>query len=181
MSKITETKKSILDLLWVNETPVDYKKVAEKLGLQPRAVSMHLLGLLKEGYVAKNKEGGYCITSSGKEALGFLKADEKFARKVLGKTAKEKAFHFYKGIGQPTGVVSDNLNDFSEKLKTLDVKTIEFHTERGDFETWISSLGDTELAKRLKIIRGTKLTGEALRKKVIETVNSRCNELAKAK
>jgi hypothetical protein len=63
----------------------------------------------------------------------------------------------------------------------MDLKTVEFHAERGDFETWVSSLGDAELAKRLKIIRGTKLTGEALRKKVFETVKSRCNELANAK
>jgi len=177
MGKMTETKTSILELLWVNETPVHYKQVAEKLGLKPRAVSMHLLGLLKEGFVAKNNEGEYTLTSSGREALGFPKTDEKLARKVLGKTSKEKGFHFYKGIGQPTGIISDSLNDFCEKLKTLDVKAVEFHTERGDFEMWVSSLGDTELAKRLKVIRGTKLTGEALRKKIHETVKFRCNEL----
>jgi DNA-binding MarR family transcriptional regulator len=179
MGKMNETKASILELLWANETPVHYKQIIEKLGLKPRAANMHLMGLLKDGYVTKSSGGEYTLTSSGREAIRFPKTDEKLAQKVLGKTSKEKAFHFYKGIGMPTGILSDNLNDFCEKLKTVDVKVVEFHSNRGDFEAWISSLGDIELAKRLKVIRVTKLTGEALRKKIYETVKSRCDELSK--
>jgi DNA-binding MarR family transcriptional regulator len=181
MGKMTETKAKILELLWVNESPVYYKRVAEELGLKPRAANMHLMGLLKGGYVIKSKGNEYSLTSSGKEAIGLPKTDEKLAKKVLGKTSKEKAFHFYKGISQPTGILADSLDDFCEKLKMLDVKIVEFHTERGDFEAWVSSLGDVELAKRLKVIRGTKLTGEALRKKIHGTIKSRCNELLSMK
>jgi predicted transcriptional regulator len=181
MRKMTETKASILELLWADETPVHYKQVAEKSGLKSRSANMHLMWLLKEGYVTRSNSGKYSITSSGREAIGFPRTDEKLAQKVLGKTSREKAFHFYKGIGQPTGVISDSLNDFCEKLGTMDAKIVEFHTERGDFEAWISSLGDIELARRLKVIRETKLTSEALRKKIHETVKSRCNELLSMK
>jgi len=181
MEKISETKANILELMWVNEAPLNSKQIAAKMGLKQRAANMHLTGLVKEGYVTKSNSGEYTLTASGREAIGFPKTDEKLAQKVLSKTSKEKAFHFYKGIGQPTGVMSDSLNDFCEKLKTLDVKIVEFHTERGDFEAWVSSLGDTELAKRLKVIRGTKLTGEALRKKTYESVKTRCNELLNIK
>jgi DNA-binding MarR family transcriptional regulator len=177
MGKMTETKASILELLWANETPVHCKQVAEKLGLKSRAANMHLMWLLKEGYVTRSNGGEYSVTFSGREAIGFPKTDEKLAQKVLGKTSREKAFHFYKGLGQPTGVVSDNLNDFCEKLETMDAKIVGFHAERGDFEAWVSSLGDIELAKRLNVIREAKLTGEALCKKIHETVKSRCNEL----
>lgn len=174
---LNEVKTRILELLWFNENPVHYKQVAEKLNLKPRAVNMHLMGLVKDGYVTKSNAGRYAITSYGREILGFPKIDETLARKVLSKTSKEKAFHFYKTINMPLEISSDNLNDFCEKLKTLDLETIEFHTNRGDFEAWISYLGDIELARRLKLIREENLTGEALRKKIYEAVKFRCDEL----
>ncbi|MBS7614318.1 hypothetical protein KEJ18_01075 [Candidatus Bathyarchaeota archaeon] len=181
MEKMSETKVDILELLWVNDGPLNSKQIVDKLGLKPRAANMHLMGLVKNGFIAKNVDNEYTITPSGRVALGFPATDEKLARKILSKTLKEKAFYFYKGIGQPTGITADSLNDFCEKLKTLDTKIIEFHTERGDFEAWVSSLGDLELAKRLKVIRGTNLSGELLRKKTYESVKSRCEELSKAK
>ncbi|MBS7656645.1 MAG: DUF5752 family protein [Candidatus Bathyarchaeia archaeon] len=181
MEKMSETKADILELLWVNDAPLNFKQITEKLGLKPRAANMHLLGLMKAGFIAKNANNEYTITPSGRVALGFPSTDEKLARKILSKTAKEKAFYFYKGIGQPTDIEADSLNDFCEKLRTLDTKIIEFHTERGDFEAWVSSLGDIELAKRLKVIRGSNLSGELLRKKTYDAVKSRCDELSKAK
>ncbi len=181
MVKMTETKVKILELMQVNENPVHYKQIIEKLGLKPRATNMHIRWLLKDGYITKVQFHEYTLTSSGREAIGFPKTDEKLAKKVLGKTSREKAFHFYKGIDQPTGVTSDSLTDFCEKLMTVDAIIVEFHTKRGDFETWIASLGDIELARKLKVIRETKLTGEALHKKIYETVKSRCNELLNAK
>ena len=180
MVKMNENKVKILELMWGDENHIHYKQIIEKLGLKPRATNMHLRGLLKGGYITKVQFHEYILTSLGREVIGFPKTDEKLAKKVLGKTSREKAFHFYKGIDQPTGVTSDSLTDFCEKLKTVDAKIVEFHTERGDFETWVASIGDIELAKKLKVIREKKLTGEALHKKIYETVKSRCNELLNA-
>jgi len=181
MGKINKTKEKILEFLWKVERSAGHREIAEKLGLKIRSVNMHLLGLTKLGYTSRSKNGAYKITTSGKEAIGLPKVDAKTAKKILSKTPPEKAFHFYKEIGQPLGVFSDSLTDFHEKLKTIDVKSILFHTSRGDFERWVSSLGDVELAKRLRTIRETGLAGEALRRKLCEAVRSRCDELLKKK
>lgn len=149
------------------------------MGLKGRSANMHLLGLIRLGYVLKSEDGYYTITESGREAIGFPKVDQNFAEKVLSKTPPQKAFHFYNGIDQPTGISSNNLVDFCEKIKTIDMKPIEFHMARGDFELWVHSLGDIELAKRLRLIRGENLTGDALRKRLHETLRSRCDELLK--
>lgn len=149
------------------------------MGLKGRSANMHLLGLIRLGYVLKSEDGYYTITESGREAIGFPKVDQNFAEKVLSKTPPQKAFHFYNGIDQPTGISSNNLVDFCEKIKTIDMKPIEFHMARGDFELWVHSLGDIELAKRLRLIRGENLTGDALRKRLHETLRSRCDDLLK--
>ena len=140
---------------------------------------MHLLGLLKLGYISKSKDGHYTITNLGKEAIGFPKINKGFAEKVLSETTLEKAFHFYSEIGKPLGVSSNSLVDFCEKIKTIDIISVEFHMNRGDFEIWIHSLGDIELAKKLRLIRKSGLTGEPLRDKLYKTLRARCDELLK--
>jgi DNA-binding transcriptional ArsR family regulator len=177
MSKTGEPKARILELLWLNNSPMTAKAISEKLGLKSRSVNMHLLGLLKQGQVSKSKDGKYAVAESGKVAIGLPKTDEKLAKKVLAKHPPQKAFHFYRGIDQPTGISSDCLEDLSEKLKTLQVESVEFHASRGDFGIWAASLGDVELAKRLQVIREAKLTGENLRKELYKAVKSRCDEL----
>lgn len=177
MSKISKSKARILELLWVNNSPMSAKVIAEKLGLKSRSVNMHLLNLLKQGQLSKSKDEKYTISEAGKVAIGFPKTNEKLAKKVLAKYPPQKSFHFYRGINQPMGISSDCLVDFSEKIKTLQLNSVEFHVSRGDFGMWVASLGDVELAKRLQIIRETGLTGENLRKELYKAVKSRCDEL----
>jgi len=165
--------------MWEADKPTTLKEVSEKIGLRARSANMHLLGLAKMGHVSKSKEGYYIVTSSGTEAIGFPKISKTFAEKVLSKTSTERAFHFFRGIDQPTGIVSDSLVDLCERIKTLDVEPIEFHMSRGDFENWISSLGDVELARRLRMIREKNLTGQTLRERIYETLRSRCDRLLK--
>jgi len=176
---MTTTKEDILQLLWKTENPASIKDVSEKLGLKARSANMHLLRLVQSGLVSKTKDGYYTITDSGKEEIGFPKTDDKLAKKALGKTLPEKAFHFYGGIDQPTGISSNSLADFCEKIKTLDMKSVGFHAARGDFEAWISSLGDIELAKRLELIRKQGLAEENLRQRLYKALRSRCDELLK--
>ena len=59
----------------------------------------------------------------------------------------------------------------------MNMKSIEFHASRRDFELWLDSLGDLELAKIMGIIRRASLAGENLRERVYESVKSRCEEL----
>jgi len=179
LKRISQAKKEILKLLCEIKNPLSLREVSERTGLEARSANMHLFGLLKLGFVSKSESGRYTITGSGREVIGFPKVDEKFAEKVLKRTPPEKAFRFYNGINQPTGISSDNLVDFCEKIKTIDIKPIEFHMARGDFEVWVHSLGDAELAKRLRLIREAGLTGEKLRNRLYKALKSRCEELLK--
>ena len=96
---------------------------------------------------------------------------------ILDKTSPERAFYFYSGIGQFTGLSSDSLADFRDKIRSVDIRSIQFHVARGDFEAWIRLLGDTGLERRLRLIREMELTGEALRERLYVTLRSRCDEL----
>ena len=100
-------------------------------------------------------------------------------KKILGKTSPENAFNFYSGPDQPLGVSSDSLVDLCKRIRSIDIKSIEYHLTRGDFESWIRYLGDVELEKRLKLIKKESLKGETLRNKLYEEIKSRCDELRK--
>lgn len=175
---MSKSKKEILSLLWEAENPISVKEVTQKIGLKGRSANMHLQGLRRLGHVSRSADG-YSITDSGREAIGFPKIDKRFAKKVLSTIPAERAFHFYRGIDRPTGVLSDSLVDLCEKIKTLDIEPIQFHLSRGDLENWISSLGDIELARRLRMIRDKRLGGQALRERIYKTIRSRCDELLK--
>jgi hypothetical protein len=138
---------------------------------------MHLLGLKRASHVITPKHGYYAITESGKEALGLPKVDKTLASKILGHVSADKAFHFYTGIHQYTHVIAHSLAEFVDRVQKVDVKSVEFHTPRKDFEHWVQSLGDTELARRLGWIRGMRVHGEDLRTRVYETVKHRLDEL----
>ena len=179
MEGVSEPKAKILELLWRVENPLGLREVSDRTGLKARSVNMHLFGLVSLGYASKSEGGSYTITESGKEAIGFPKVDVKFAEKVLSNMPQEKVFHFYSGIGQPAGISSSSLVDFCDKVKTADVKSVEFHMTRGDFERWVHSLGDVELAKRLRLIREEGPKGEALRERLHGALRSRCDRLLK--
>jgi len=177
MRSLSQMKGNILRLLWEIENPVNLREVSEKTGLENRSANMHLLGLRRAGYVSVLQGGRYTITELGREILGFPKVDENMARRILTKTSPNRAFHFYTAIGQPLEVYSDNLVDFCDEIKTVDIESVEFHTGRGDFELWVHFLGDIELAKRLNLLRKANLTGETLRERVCKTLKYRCDEL----
>jgi alpha-amylase len=98
--------------------------------------------------------------------LATLTANEPFL--FCTKAGKE---HF-------TGVMSWSLKGFAKAIQTVDVKAVEFHNRRGDFESWAEhSLQDKALADKLKGIRTSKLKGEALRKAVVDAAEKRFREL----
>ncbi len=175
--QLSKEKKDILEMLWRIDKPVNLENIVRETKLKTRSVIMHLSTLKRMGYVSTIKDGLYVLTDLGREALGLPKIDRDLARKILSKVPQEKAFHFYIEIDKPLMVSSDSLTDFCEKIKSIYVKSIEFHSSRGDFELWIHFLGDVELTKRLRAIRDMNLTGEELRKEIYETVKSRCEEL----
>ena len=158
---------------------MNLQEIAKEAGLTSSSTMEYLSGLIKAKYVSVPKEQYYEITNLGKQAIGLPKVDKKLASNILSPLSIERAFHFYYGLNQHSGVYADSLKDFVDKIQNIDLKCIEFHVPRKDFELWIRSLGDLELSKKLELLRMRHLSGENLRKEVYETVNSRYEELTK--
>jgi len=96
---------------------------------------------------------------------------------ILSEVKPENAFHFFSEVGSPTGISASSLPQFSEILKTVDIKSIEFHLPRGDFEKWIRFLGENILALQLARIRKKAPQGEKLREKIVDVVSKRVEKL----
>ena len=169
----------ILVNLWIAGKPLTLQLIAQKLGLPSSSTMGYLLGLIKAKYVSVPQKHYYTITNIGKQAIGLPKVDKNMAQNILRTVALDEAFKFYYDIDQYSGFQTTSLNDFVDKIQTIDLKCIEFHLHRIDFELWIRSLGDVELYKRLGLLRIAKISGENLRKELYEIVKCRCDELKK--
>ena len=102
------------------------------------------------------------------------------AERILSPVSHERAFFFYEQVGRPLDAVAHSLKEFGEKLKTVDVGSIQFHLERGDFEKWVYMLGDAELAKSLVKLKKTALAGEKLRTEIVRVVQTRLKQLQRS-
>ena len=99
--------------------------------------------------------------------------------KSLKTFPREKAFYFFTSIGNYTGVSAASLKEFVEKINEVNVKSLEFHLYRGDFEKWIGeTLEDKELAEDIRKLQKISLTGDALRNQLYLTVSKRLRRLA---
>jgi hypothetical protein len=174
---LSEVKMKVLEMLWKAGKPVKSRELAQRLGLGVPPTNLHLVWLRRKGYVFSPEKGLYAITERGKEALVAPKIDGKQALQILSSVPKEKAFHFYRDVGQYLGTYASSLSEFCDKIRVVDAKSIEFHLPRRDFELWFLGLGDFELAKRMSALRESGLLGEALRQRVYEVVRSRYKEL----
>lgn len=104
---------------------------------------------------------------------------KKIAKKALAKLPDEKSFRFNTSLNNPTGMIARSLKEFINDLKKVNLSSIEFHKSRGDFSKWVSgSLKDNVLANNLKKLKNLK--GEKLRKRLIQTVESRYKALNKS-
>ena len=177
--RLSPVKRLILETMWVLDKPTKAVKIAEEVGLGFPSVMMHIIGLTRMGYVNTPEKGRYIITEKGKKGLGFPEIDGEKARQILEYVPAEKSFHFYADFGKPLNVFAANLQDFYNKILKVDMSSIEFHVDHGDFEAWLTELGDVELARKTLLIKERKAVGEELRKKLYEIVKSRCEELLK--
>ena len=102
--------------------------------------------------------------------------------KIMSRTLKtvprEKAFYFFTSIGNYTGVSASSLKEFMEKINEVNVKSLEFHLNRGDFEKWINEvLQDEELAAEIRRLHGLNLASDALRSQLYAIVSRRLKRL----
>jgi alpha-amylase len=99
----------------------------------------------------------------------------------LASITANEPFLFYTGTGKKrfTGTMAWSLKGFVKALQEGNIKSIEFHNRRGDFERWAEkSLRDKEFAKQLKKVRLAKLKGEKLRKSIAEVAKERRKKLS---
>ena len=96
--------------------------------------------------------------------------------------AANEPFLFYSGLGEEnfTGIKVWSLMGLVDAFRKVDVKLIEFHNKKGDFEKWARfSLLDEVLAKKFESVRLSGVQGEELRRDLQEAANRRSIELNK--
>jgi hypothetical protein len=99
----------------------------------------------------------------------------------LRNVPREEAFYFFTSIGNYTGQSASSLEEFLLKIKDINVKSLEFHLYREDFEKWIDqTLGDFKLAEEIKLLRNTKSVGTALRDRLYFMVSRHLKDLKSA-
>jgi alpha-amylase len=112
--------------------------------------------------------------------LRELEKPEHLAKRVLRELPAGSGFTFFYEFARPTGLTVHSLGEFCSGIKSVAVKSIRFHTERGDFERWLRQvIVDETLANRLGEITSEGLKGERLRKKILRSIERRMNELEK--
>jgi hypothetical protein len=178
---ISPVKRLILETMWLLDRPAKATEIAKEAGLGFPPVMMHILGLAKMGHVQMPEKGTYVITESGKKVLGLPDVSKEKAADILAYQPMEKSFHFYADIGKPLNIHAASLGDFCDKILKVDLSSVEFHINRGDFEAWFAGLGDAELARKTLLVREEKMAGENLRKKLHEMVKNRCDLLARTR
>jgi DNA-binding transcriptional ArsR family regulator len=175
---LSPIKHEILETMLLHDKPARAVQIAKETGKKFPSVMMHLIGLTRMGYTNSPEKGQYVITEKGKKALGIPEINKETARAILAHMPHEKAFHFYRSIGNPLSLYAHDLQDFCDTILKVSIDSIEFHVNHGDFEAWFAGLGDVELARKTALLKEKKMTGEELRRKLHEIVENRCIVLA---
>jgi len=98
--------------------------------------------------------------------------------RILRSVLREEAFYFFTSIGNYTGQSAASLDEFLQRIKEVNIKSLEFHLYREDFEKWIDqTLGDAKLAEDIKGLRNMKVVGNALRDRLYFLVSRRLKDL----
>ena len=99
---------------------------------------------------------------------------------ILADLPIDKAFRFYTDYDQYTGKYARNLEEFSESIREVDSRSIRFHIGRRDFQAWIRSIKDPDLASQLDSLTGPEPSDEVLRKRLYDIVKTRIEILRKS-
>jgi hypothetical protein len=103
---------------------------------------------------------------------------EETSLRALKTVPREKAFYFFTSIGNYTGESAASLKEFIEKINQVNVKSLEFHLYRGDFEKWITEvLEDRKLAEDVGKLQKTNLLADHLRNQLHAIVSKRYQQL----
>jgi hypothetical protein len=99
------------------------------------------------------------------------------AQKILAPVPYAQGFHFFMPDGHYTGETAMSLCSFLRDLRSVDVQSIKFHLDRGDFQKWLrNTVGDQELAGIIDKL-DKKIPEEKLGENLADTVQKRISEL----
>ena len=114
---------------------------------------------------------------SKKQEVKKPSLDKTTVSRIMRTLPRNEGFHFYKGPGESTGKVATGLADMAEKVRIVDIRSINYHFKRREFEKWVrDNLGDVELSRRFgRIDRETH--GEKLRNEIVTLIKTRLEEL----
>jgi hypothetical protein len=102
---------------------------------------------------------------------------EEAAQKILRPVPYSQGFHFFMPDGHYTGETAMSLCSFLKDMGSIDIQSIKFHFDRGDFQKWLrTTVGDEELARIIDKI-DKKIPEENLREKLADIVQKRISEL----
>jgi hypothetical protein len=125
----------------------------------------------------------HVVTKNDKGEEGIKMAArrwQKEASRIFRKLPKEQAFYFFTSVGNYTGESAASFEEFLDKIKEIDIKSLEFHLYRGDFEKWIAeTLEDKELAEEIMNLRDITPTRDVLRNQLVIIVSRRHEKLLK--
>jgi len=100
--------------------------------------------------------------------------------KILRPLPRDKAFYFFTSIGNYTGKSASSLEEFVKKILDVNIKSLEFHFYRGDFEKWIAeTLEDNVLATKIKQLKESNPIGIDLRDRLYLIVSKHYENLKK--
>jgi hypothetical protein len=107
--------------------------------------------------------------------------EEKDSTTILRTVPHENGFHFTTPTGTYTGTTALSIEDFADKLKTIEADSVAYHYYRGDIQRWIDdTLGDRDFANSLCFIqRG--MDEEELRRELLKLLDKRIVDLKSLK
>ena len=99
--------------------------------------------------------------------------------RILRELSPDKAFYFHTDVETPTGVSANSLTGFTDSIKTIEAASLEFHMDRGDFEKWVTMLGDETLSQQIAHLKQENFHGDKLRKRLQQITRLRLGFLNK--
>jgi hypothetical protein len=165
VSVLVSKRLAVLDAMSAVTQSTDMDNFMQLTGLPSSEVLKTLKELSRDEFVTRTKHG-YAIAEKGLLALAALR-----------QLPDDKAFYFYLGVDQPAGASARNLREFYTVVETVAAESLDFHSERGDFENWVrTSVKDDVFAGNLAGLLKEGLKGEALRKQVLLGLLARFGE-----
>ena len=113
------------------------------------------------------------------EQLYVRKPTKEQAVMLLREHPNEEAFYFNNDLGSSTGAFAKSLSQFIDAVKVVEQRSLNFHMNRGDFEKWITMLGDETLSHQLSNLRQHNLKDEPLRRRILQIIRLRQGYLRK--